>query len=92
LKDVNRAALLPRLYNHLRAASKPNRSHRTSPSRLRESRDSPENDSAASLAAVGVAYLIFEASMWRATYLSMAPDWVCEVVSPSTERVDRARF
>lgn len=24
-------------------------------------------------------------------YLTLAPDWVCEVVSPSTEQVDRAR-
>jgi Uma2 family endonuclease len=26
-----------------------------------------------------------------AAFLSLAPDWVCEVVSPSTERIDRAR-
>ncbi|MBI4704011.1 MAG: Uma2 family endonuclease [Deltaproteobacteria bacterium] len=26
----------------------------------------------------------------RAAFLSLAPDWVCEVVSPSTEDVDRA--
>lgn len=24
-------------------------------------------------------------------FLTLAPDWVCEVVSPSTERIDRAR-
>jgi Uma2 family endonuclease len=24
-------------------------------------------------------------------YFSLAPDWVCEVLSPSTERIDRAR-
>lgn len=26
-----------------------------------------------------------------AAYLSLAPDWVCEVISPATERVDRSR-
>ena len=26
-----------------------------------------------------------------APYLSLAPDWVCEVVSPATERIDRSR-
>ena len=25
-----------------------------------------------------------------APYLTLAPDWVCEVISPSTERIDRA--
>jgi Uma2 family endonuclease len=25
------------------------------------------------------------------TYFSIAPDWVCEVLSPSTERIDRSR-
>ena len=24
-------------------------------------------------------------------YFSLAPDWVCEVLSPSTERIDRGR-
>jgi Uma2 family endonuclease len=27
----------------------------------------------------------------NATYLMVAPDWVCEVISPSTERIDRSR-
>ena len=26
-----------------------------------------------------------------AAYLTLAPDWVCEVISPSTERIDRSR-
>jgi Uma2 family endonuclease len=26
-----------------------------------------------------------------AAYLSVAPDWICEVISPSTERIDRSR-
>ena len=26
-----------------------------------------------------------------AAYLTLAPDWVCEVISPSTERMDRSR-
>ena len=26
-----------------------------------------------------------------AAYLTLAPDWVCEVLSPSTERIDRSR-
>jgi Uma2 family endonuclease len=26
-----------------------------------------------------------------AAYLTVAPDWICEVVSPSTERMDRSR-
>ena len=27
----------------------------------------------------------------EAAFISVAPDWVCEVISPSTERLDRAR-
>lgn len=43
--------------------------------------------------------LVPELAGWRrermalvpnAAYLTMAPDWVCEVLSPTTERVDRA--
>src|SRR5687768_370509 len=26
-----------------------------------------------------------------AAYLTLAPDWVCEVISPATERMDRSR-
>lgn len=26
----------------------------------------------------------------RAAYISLAPDWICEVVSPTTEKLDRA--
>ena len=26
-----------------------------------------------------------------AAYMTLAPDWVCEVISPSTERIDRSR-
>jgi Uma2 family endonuclease len=26
-----------------------------------------------------------------AAYLTLAPDWVCEVLSPATERLDRSR-
>ncbi|MEO8679495.1 MAG: Uma2 family endonuclease [Vicinamibacterales bacterium] len=26
-----------------------------------------------------------------AAFMTMAPDWVCEVISPSTERIDRSR-
>src|SRR6185503_12126115 len=26
----------------------------------------------------------------RAAYMTLAPDWLCEVLSPSTEKVDRA--
>jgi Uma2 family endonuclease len=31
------------------------------------------------------------AEMPRGAFLSVAPDWVCETVSPSTERIDRGQ-
>jgi Uma2 family endonuclease len=31
------------------------------------------------------------AAMPEEAYFSLAPDWVCEVLSPSTERIDRSR-
>jgi Uma2 family endonuclease len=30
-------------------------------------------------------------SLPRGAYLEIAPDWVCETLSPSTERIDRGR-
>ena len=33
----------------------------------------------------------FPAEAHNASYVTVAPDWVCEVVSPGTERLDRAR-
>jgi Uma2 family endonuclease len=46
----------------------------------------------------GIGVLVPDIAAWRRTrlpalppnaYFTLAPDWVCEVVSPSTERLDR---